>query len=132
MCGGSSCVHHIVDRTKLVQGVQDYIGSLNWGYRVQLREASVKYINALGKFTGPNTVQCTDRRGQVGPTSPRVHVWCSAPTSPLPSSTYLSILVCDGRGGIMRVILCLPAASWSFCVSLAFWGHRSQSMGQWS
>lgn len=26
----------------LVQGVQNHIGSLNWGYRVALREASVK------------------------------------------------------------------------------------------
>lgn len=37
--------------------VQDHIGSLNWGYRVQLRENSIKYLNAYAQFTGPNTVK---------------------------------------------------------------------------
>jgi hypothetical protein len=36
--------------------VQNYIGSLNWGYRVQLRDKSVEYINGLGKFIDKNKV----------------------------------------------------------------------------
>lgn len=48
---------------KLVQGVQDHIGSLNWGYRVALRDKQVDYHNALGKFIDPHTIQCTFRRG---------------------------------------------------------------------
>ena len=55
-------------RDKLVQGVQDHIGSLNWGYRVALRDANVKYINAYGRFLDPYTLECTDRRGKVGAT----------------------------------------------------------------
>lgn len=47
----------------LVQGVQDHIGSLNWGYRVELRTRKVQYINAFGTFTGPHTLECTDRKG---------------------------------------------------------------------
>eukprot|EP00897_Mesotaenium_endlicherianum_P007763 jgi/Mesen1/7014/ME000365S06155 len=53
------------DWSKLVQAVQDYIGSLNWGYRVALRDARVHYINALARFDDPHTVSCTDRRGKV-------------------------------------------------------------------
>ncbi len=30
--------------------IQDYIGSLNWNYRVQLRDKKVEYINAYGQF----------------------------------------------------------------------------------
>lgn len=52
-------------RSKLVTGIQDHIGSLNWGYRVALRDANVKYINAFGRFVDPYTIECTDRRGQV-------------------------------------------------------------------
>ena len=45
--------------------VGEHIGSLNWGYRVALRDASVKYINARGQFTGPHTLSCTDKKGKV-------------------------------------------------------------------
>lgn len=38
---------------------QDHIGSLNWGYRVALRDEKVEYINALGSFVDANTVACT-------------------------------------------------------------------------
>eukprot|EP00850_Spirogloea_muscicola_P020120 SM000207S06195 [mRNA] locus=s207:180141:183542:- [translate_table: standard] len=58
-----SCEGH--DWSKMVQAVQDYIGSLNWGYRVALRDNSVSYINARGRFVGPHAVECTDRRGKV-------------------------------------------------------------------
>ena len=30
--------------------VQNHIGSLNWGYKKALRDASVKYINAFGMY----------------------------------------------------------------------------------
>ena len=38
---------------------------LNFGYRVQLREQGVNYLNKLGKFVGPNTLECTDKNGKV-------------------------------------------------------------------
>lgn len=50
---------------KMVGGVQDYIHSLNFKYRVDLRDKNVEYRNALGRFTDPHTVECTDGEGQV-------------------------------------------------------------------
>ena len=47
------------DWEKLVGGVQDHIGSLNWGYRVQLRDKNVKYINAFGEFLDPHTIKAS-------------------------------------------------------------------------
>ncbi len=49
----------------MVDAVQDYIGSLNWGYRVSLRENNVTYINAYGKFVDSHTLECTDRAKKV-------------------------------------------------------------------
>ena len=37
--------------------IQDYIASLNWGYRVSLREKNVKYLNAYGEFVGPHKLK---------------------------------------------------------------------------
>ncbi|KAG2482893.1 hypothetical protein HYH03_018236 [Edaphochlamys debaryana] len=52
-----------LDWEALVGGVQAHIGSLNWGYRVSLREASVKYLNAKGSFIDPHTVEAVERNG---------------------------------------------------------------------
>jgi len=49
------------DWDKMVQEIQDHIGSLNWGYRTALREKSVNYLNAYGVFVDPHTIECTDR-----------------------------------------------------------------------
>ena len=43
--------------TTMVEGIQRHIGSLNWGYRVALRDKGVKYINGLGEFTDPHTIK---------------------------------------------------------------------------
>lgn len=53
------------DWSALVQGVQDHIGSLNWNYRVSLRDKNVTYINAYASFSGPNSVQYTDKKGKL-------------------------------------------------------------------
>ncbi|KFZ65093.1 Thioredoxin reductase 1, cytoplasmic, partial [Podiceps cristatus] len=45
------------------ESIQNYIGSLNWGYRVALREKKVTYENAYGEFVGPHTVKATNKRG---------------------------------------------------------------------
>jgi len=52
------------DWAKLVGAVQDHISSLNFGYRVALREASVEYKNSLGTFVDAHTVECTDKKGK--------------------------------------------------------------------
>lgn len=46
-------------------GIQDYIGSLNWKYRVELRDKSVNYVNAYGEFIGPHKIKTTNRRGKT-------------------------------------------------------------------
>jgi len=53
-----------VQWSDLVSGVQDYIGSLNWGYRVQLREKNVNYVNGYAEFTDPHTIETTNKRGK--------------------------------------------------------------------
>jgi len=60
--GGAEAVH---SWEKLRENVQDHIKSLNFGYRVQLREQGVTYLNKLGKFLGPNTLECTDSKGKT-------------------------------------------------------------------
>merc|ERR1739838_155246 len=53
-----------LDWNLLVRGVQDYIGSLNWGYRVQLREKKVNYVNAYAEFIDAHTIEATNTRGK--------------------------------------------------------------------
>lgn len=48
----------------MVEKIQDYICSLNWGYRTDLRDKRVEYINAYGVFTDPHTVETTNRAGK--------------------------------------------------------------------
>jgi thioredoxin/glutathione reductase (selenoprotein) len=50
---------------KMRNNVQDYIASLNWGYRVQLREKSVDYVNSYASFTGSHEISGTNKRGKV-------------------------------------------------------------------
>jgi len=48
----------------MVQNIQDYIGGLNWGYKVELRDKSVKYINSYGEIQDPHTIKATNKRGK--------------------------------------------------------------------
>ena len=43
--------------------VQDHIKGLNFGYRVNLREEGVTYLNKLGRFISPHELECTDAKG---------------------------------------------------------------------
>jgi len=45
--------------------VQNHIKGLNFKYRVNLRENNVTYLNKLGKFIDPHTVEVTDKKGNV-------------------------------------------------------------------
>ncbi|KAM6435915.1 thioredoxin reductase 1, cytoplasmic isoform 2-T2 [Liasis olivaceus] len=49
--------------SSLTEAVQNYIGSLNWGYRVSLRENNVTYENAYGEFIGPHKIKTTNNKG---------------------------------------------------------------------
>ncbi|XP_008318767.1 thioredoxin reductase 3 [Cynoglossus semilaevis] len=44
--------------------VNNYIGSLNWGYRVALRDKKVNYVNAYAEFIEPHKIKATNKRGK--------------------------------------------------------------------
>ena len=48
----------------MVEKIQDYISSLNWGYRTELRDKRVEYINSYGAFVDPHTIEATNRAGK--------------------------------------------------------------------
>ncbi|XP_065811423.1 thioredoxin reductase 3 isoform X1 [Labrus bergylta] len=48
----------------MTTAVNNYIGSLNWGYRVALRDKNVNYINAYAEFVEPHKVKATNKRGK--------------------------------------------------------------------
>lgn len=37
--------------------VNNYIGSLNWGYRVSLRDKNVNYVNGYAEFVEPHKIK---------------------------------------------------------------------------
>lgn len=51
------------DWSAMVDAVQDHIQGLNFSYRVALRDKKVTYINALGSFVDPHTIECVDQAG---------------------------------------------------------------------
>ena len=50
----------------LKSNVQNHIRSLNFKYRVDLREKSVTYLNMLGKFVDKHTLETVDKKGNKG------------------------------------------------------------------
>ncbi|XP_043934345.1 thioredoxin reductase 3 [Protopterus annectens] len=48
----------------MTEAIQNYIGSLNWGYRVALRDKAVTYLNSFGEFVEPHKIKATDKRGK--------------------------------------------------------------------
>jgi len=61
--GESPLVQHSWD--VMVSEVQRYIKSLNFKYRVALRDADVKYINGLGEFVSPHEIKVTEFKGKA-------------------------------------------------------------------
>lgn len=51
----SSSVKHNWDTMR--DAVNNYIGSLNWGYRVALRDKNVNYVNAYAEFIEPHKIK---------------------------------------------------------------------------
>ncbi|XP_008069852.1 thioredoxin reductase 3 isoform X2 [Carlito syrichta] len=48
----------------MTEAIQNYIGSLNWGYKLSLREKAVAYVNSYGKFVEHHKIKATDKKGQ--------------------------------------------------------------------
>ncbi|KAL7060614.1 hypothetical protein AAHC03_09953 [Spirometra sp. Aus1] len=49
----------------MVNGIQDHIHSLNFGYRSVLMSKKVTYLNALGEIIDPHTVKTTSKTGVI-------------------------------------------------------------------
>ena len=45
--------------------IQNHIGSLNFNYRVQLRDKKVDYINAYGQFIDKHTLLASYKNGKT-------------------------------------------------------------------
>lgn len=52
------------DWLKMVPAVQEYIRSLNYGYKARLKSDKVAYYNAYARFTDPKTVVASDSAGK--------------------------------------------------------------------
>jgi thioredoxin reductase (NADPH) len=48
----------------LRENIQNYIRSLNFKYRVRLREKEVTYLNKLGTFKDAHTIEAVDKKGR--------------------------------------------------------------------
>lgn len=48
----------------MVENVQNYIKSLNFGYRKELNKKKVKYLNAFAEFVSPNRIKLTKKNGE--------------------------------------------------------------------
>ncbi|OON20381.1 thioredoxin and glutathione reductase [Opisthorchis viverrini] len=53
------------DWGKMVEAIQNHIHSLNWGYRVVLRENAVDYLNAYGEIIDAHTIKITKKSGET-------------------------------------------------------------------
>ncbi|XP_003377568.1 thioredoxin reductase 1, cytoplasmic [Trichinella spiralis] len=51
----------VAAESKVSVNVQKHIRSLNWGYRVQMNQNSVTYLNAYGSFVDANTIKAVDK-----------------------------------------------------------------------
>jgi thioredoxin/glutathione reductase (selenoprotein) len=69
--GGSELSH---DWEKMVTGIQEYIQSLNWGYKVTLQKDEVDYFNAFAQFIDPHTVLLEDDKKEEPWTVTAEHV----------------------------------------------------------
>jgi len=53
----------------MVETVNNYVKSLNFGYRSELSQKGVKYINGLAKFEDPHTISWVDKKNREGKTT---------------------------------------------------------------
>jgi thioredoxin reductase (NADPH) len=67
----------------MVQNVQDHIKGLNFGYRVELREKGISYLNKLAKFKDAHTLEVTDKKGTKEITAARIVVAVGGRPTPL-------------------------------------------------
>lgn len=49
----------------MVENVQNYIKSLNFGYRKEMNKRHVKYLNGFGEFINEHKIKVTMKNGKV-------------------------------------------------------------------
>jgi len=54
------------DWAKIVENIQNHIGGLNWGYKVELRDKKVKYLNEYATFVDNHTIKTVNKKGKEG------------------------------------------------------------------
>jgi len=70
--GDEKSLPQVVNWPKMVQNVQNHIKSLNFKYRVELREKDVKYEKKLASFTDdPHTIEMKDKNGNISTATAR-------------------------------------------------------------
>uniref|UniRef100_A0A8C9WHM7 Thioredoxin reductase 3 n=1 Tax=Scleropages formosus TaxID=113540 RepID=A0A8C9WHM7_SCLFO len=75
--------------------VNNYIASLNWGYRVQLRDKNVTYMNSYAEFVEPHKIKVEElEKGEPG----RLKVTAkSTETDEVIEGEYNTVLIAVGR-----------------------------------
>ncbi|XP_076423432.1 thioredoxin reductase 3 isoform X2 [Peromyscus maniculatus bairdii] len=48
----------------MTEAIQNHISSLNWSYRLTLREKGVAYVNSYGEFVELHKIKATNKKGQ--------------------------------------------------------------------
>ncbi len=66
-----------------MSNVQDHIKSLNFGYRVEMRDKGVTYLNKLGRFVDEHTIEISDQKGKKTITGARFVVATGGRPTPL-------------------------------------------------
>jgi len=54
--------HPKLNWQKMITAVNSYVKSLNWGYRVQLKDKNIDYFKAIASFTDPHTIAFETRK----------------------------------------------------------------------
>lgn len=69
----------------MIEAVDNYIRSLNFGYKVDLRKKGVEYLNKLASFKDPHTLECVGKDGSKSEiTARRIVIAVGGRPRPLP------------------------------------------------
>uniref|UniRef100_A0A452UF97 Thioredoxin reductase 3 n=1 Tax=Ursus maritimus TaxID=29073 RepID=A0A452UF97_URSMA len=85
----------------MTEAIQNHIGSLNWGYRLSLREKAVAYVNAYGEFVEHHKIKVFFVLGSPG----KLKVVAKSTEGPETiEEIYNTVLLAIGRDSCTRKI----------------------------
>ncbi|XP_040850856.1 thioredoxin reductase 3 isoform X3 [Ochotona curzoniae] len=86
----------------LTEAIQNHIGSLNWGYRLSLRERGVAYVNSYGEFVEHHTIKVQQlEKGSPGKLKVTAK---STEGAEITEGVYNTVLLAVGRDSCTRDI----------------------------